>query len=286
MSVSEVRGLLARHGLAPRRDLGQNFLVDPDLARSLVRAAGVAPGESVLEVGAGLGILTRALAEVAGRVTSLEIDAGLVRLLESEATLPDHVALRHADVLATDLAGLVAELPAPVRVVANLPYSVGSVVLRRVLDLRERLAGWAVMVQKEVAARVVAGPGDPDYGSLAVLHAQTARVRRVRDLAPRCFFPPPRVTSTFLCLAPRCDSPLGPGELRGFERLVRAAFGQRRKTLVNALRGGGFSPPLAPEAVREILVALGHPPDVRAERLSPDDLLALARGLGAIAGDR
>ena len=276
-----MRGLLERHGLAPRRDLGQNFLVDPDLARSLVRAAGVAPGESVLEVGAGLGILSRALAEVAEQVTSLEIDSGLVRLLEEEGALPGNVSLRHGDVLAQDLSALVDELPGRVRVVANLPYSVGSVVLRRVLDLRERLAGWSVMVQKEVAARVAAAPGERDYGSLAVLHAQTAHVRRVRDLAPRCFHPAPKVTSTFLCLEPRADSPLRGGELAGFERVVRAAFGQRRKTLVNALRGGGLSPAVEPEAVRAVLETLGHPADVRAERLSPDDFLALARALPA-----
>jgi 16S rRNA (adenine1518-N6/adenine1519-N6)-dimethyltransferase len=284
MSASEVRSLLERHGLAPRRDLGQNFLVDPALARSLVRAAGVSPGESVLEVGAGLGILSRALAEVAERVISLEVDAGLVRLLEAEGALPANVSLRHADVLATDLAALAEELPGPLRLVANLPYSVGSVVLRRVLDLRSRLSGWAVMLQKEVAQRIVAAPGQPDYGSLAVLHAQTATIRRVRDLAPRCFFPPPQVVSTFLCLEPRADSPLGPGELRGFERVVRAAFGQRRKTLVNALRGAGLSPAPDPETIRRVLAALGQDPKVRAERLAPDELLHLARELGALDG--
>lgn len=283
MSASEVRQLLERHGLAPNKERGQNFLVDPDLAASLVRAAGVTPEESVIEVGAGLGILTRALAGVARRVVSLEIDSGLVRLLEAEAALPDTVSLRHADVLATDLRALAGELPGPLRLVANLPYSVGSVVLRRVLDLRDRLSGWAVMLQKEVAERVVAAPGEPGYGSLAVLHAQTTTVRRVRDLAPRCFYPPPQVVSSFLCLEPRADSPLAPGELRGFERVVRGAFGQRRKTLVNALRGAGLDPAPEPDAIRAVLAELGHDAKVRAERLSPDEHLALARGLGALA---
>ena len=138
MSAATVRTLLERHGLAPRRDLGQNFLVDPDLARALVREAGVEPGCAVIEVGTGLGILTRALAEVAACVTSLEVDSGLVRLLEAEALLPEHVTLKHADVLATDLGALAAELGGggrPVHLVANLPYSVSSPVLRRILDL-------------------------------------------------------------------------------------------------------------------------------------------------------
>jgi 16S rRNA (adenine1518-N6/adenine1519-N6)-dimethyltransferase len=282
VSASRVRALLERHGLAPSRELGQNFLVDPDLARALVREAGVEPGDRVIEVGAGLGILSCALAETAERVVSLEVDSGLVRLLEAEALLPDNVALRHADALDVDLAALAAELGAPghpVRLVANLPYSVGSVVLRRVLDVRDALAGWAVMVQKEVAERITAEPGTPGYGSLAVLHALTCTVRRTRDLAPRCFHPPPAVTSSFLRIAPRADAPLDPGELAGVERFVRAAFGQRRKTLVNALRGAGLAPPPDPEAVRAALAALGHDPRVRAERLAPEEHLALARRL-------
>jgi len=282
VSATQVRALLERHGLAPSRDLGQNFLVDPDLARALVREAGVEPGDRVIEVGAGLGILTRALAEIAECVVSLEVDSGLVRLLEAEALLPDRVELRHADALATDFASLAAELGGPdrpVRLVANLPYSVGSVVLRRVLDVRDALAGWAVMLQKEVAERLVAEPGSASYGSLTVLHALTCEVRRTRDLAPRCFHPPPGVTSAFLRITPRADSPLAPGELAGVERMVRAAFGQRRKTLVNALRGAGLSPAPDPETVRASLEALGHDPRVRAERLSPADHLALARRL-------
>jgi len=282
VSVGQVRTLLERHGLAPRRDLGQNFLVDPELARALVREAGVEPGDAVIEVGTGLGILSRALVEVAERVVSLEVDSGLVRLLEAEALLPERVSLRHADALEADLAALVAELggPArPVRLVANLPYSVGSRILRRVLDLRHDLVGWSVMVQKEVADRIVAGPGSPDYGSLAVLHALVAQVRRTRDLAPRCFHPPPGVTSAFLRLAPRPDSPVAPGELAAVERVVRAAFGRRRKTLVNSVRGAGLVPAPEPATLRAALLELGQDVRVRAERLSPDEHLALARRL-------
>ena len=278
--MSSVRTLLERHGLSARRELGQNFLLDPELARALVRDAGVAPGDAVIEVGTGLGILSRALAEVAERVISLEVDAGLVRVLAAEALLPANVSLRHADVLASDLAALVDELAGrPVRLVANLPYSVASLVLRRALDLREHLAGWAVMVQSEVAERVLAAPGSPDYGSLAVLHALCCRVRRLRELPPRCFHPAPQVSSTFLGLSLRPDSPLRPGELVWLERVVRAGFGKRRKTLVNALRGGGLVPAPAPEVVREVLAELGADPRVRAERLAPEQHLALARRL-------
>ena len=278
MGSSEVRDLLERHGLAARRDLGQNFLVDPELARKLVRHAGVEPEDAVLEIGTGLGILTRALAERARRVETLEVDAGVVRLLREEKLLPENVALVHADVRRVDLAERVAALGAPVRVVANLPYSVGSLVLRDLLDLRDRLAGWAVMLQKEVGDRLVAEPGSGDYGSLTVLHALTVRVERKQDLAPRCFHPPPKVTSTFLRITPREDSPLLPGELERVERVVRAAFAKRRKTLANALRGG-LRPAPEPGAVAALLEEMGLDPRIRAERLTPDQHLELARRL-------
>jgi len=280
MGARAVRALLERHGLRAGRDRGQNFLVDPDLARSLVRRAGVAPGDAVIEVGTGLGILTRALAETARRVVTVEVDAGLVRLLRAEALLPDNVELVHADVLRMDLAAAASALATegPVRAVANLPYSVGARVLRRLLDLRGTLAGWAVMVQKEVGERLRAAPGTPDYGSLAVLHALLARVEPVRELAPGCFEPAPRVTSAFLRVTPRDDAPLGDAELVSFERFARAAFARRRKTLVNALHGG-LDPAPDAEAIRTALATLGHDPRVRAERLPPEALLSLFRAL-------
>jgi len=122
VSAAEVRGLLARHGLRAQRSRGQNFLVDDALAARLVALAGVEPGDAVLEIGTGLGVLTRALAAVAAHVTTLEVDAGIVRLLRAEAWLPSHVELVHADALRADLAARVAALGPRVRVVANLPY--------------------------------------------------------------------------------------------------------------------------------------------------------------------
>ena len=150
MSAANVRDLLARHGLLARRDLGQNFLVDAALARKLVARSGAAPGDMVLEIGAGLGVLTCALAETAARVVSLEVDAGLVRALVTEGCLPANVDLRHEDALRADLAALLPPAGAA-RVVANLPYAIAAPLLRRLLDLRERLEGWSVMIQREVA---------------------------------------------------------------------------------------------------------------------------------------
>jgi 16S rRNA (adenine1518-N6/adenine1519-N6)-dimethyltransferase len=146
--------VLARHRLLARRDLGQNFLVDDAMATRLVELAGVGPGETVIEIGAGLGTLTQALAARAARVVAIEVDAGLVRALRAERLLPDNVELLHADALSVDLAALAG---GPARVIGNLPYSVASPLLRRLLDLRGNLLDWSVMLQREVAARVGGG---------------------------------------------------------------------------------------------------------------------------------
>jgi len=296
VTPSEVRAFLARHQLAAHRDRGQNFLVDDRLAAKLVGLAGVEAGDTVLEIGTGLGLLSQALAARASRVVSVEIDAGLVRALRAERTLPANVELVHADALAVDLRGLVADAAGPVRVVANLPYAVASPLLRRLLDLRDVLADWSVMLQREVAERVAARPGTRAYGSLAVLHAWTVSVQRALDLHPRCFHPVPRVTSRFLRLTPLPvrEEPvreeavreegqgepgaLRPGELERLEPWLRAAFAHRRKTIRGALRA---SAPRVPGAAGAgpALAELGVPDRARPAELSPLEWLQLARRL-------
>ena len=279
MSAAAVRALLQRRGLLARRDLGQNFLHDESIATRLVTLAGVGPEDAVIEVGTGLGILTRALAARAARVLTLEVDAGLVRLLREEELLPPGVELRHVDALEVDLAALARGLGPRVRLVANLPYSVASPLLRRLLDAREVLVDWSVLLQKEVAERLLAPPGSPAYGSFAVLHALLARVEPLLVLPPGCFFPPPKVRSSFVRVTPLAAPLLAPGELPFVEAVVRAAFGLRRKTLLNALLGSPLGTGLGEAALRAGLVAAGLDPRVRAERVGPRELLVLARAL-------
>jgi 16S rRNA (adenine1518-N6/adenine1519-N6)-dimethyltransferase len=281
MGASEIRALLERHGLLARRDLGQNFLCDEGLAVRLVSLAGVEPGDSVIEIGTGLGCLTRALAARARCVVTLEVDAGLVRALRAEGRLPGNVELLHADVLHSDLGDLVAGCEAPVRLVANLPYSISGPVLRRLLDLRGGLVDWSVMLQREVAGRLLARPGSRAYGSLTVLHRLMVELGKALTLEPHCFFPKPKVRSSFLRMQPLAKPLLKPEELSWVERVVRAAFSQRRKTLVNALRGGGFEP----EAVVRALDGLGIDRRARAESLAVEQLLAVARALAPEAGE-
>lgn len=277
MSAAEVRAFLDRHGLAAHRDLGQNFLIDAHLAERLVALAGVEAGQGVVEIGTGTGVLTRALAARGARVTSIEVDAGLVRALRAEDALPAGVKLVHGDALALDLEALVRERGPRARVVANLPYAISAPLLRRLLDLREHLVDWSVMLQRDVAQRLLAAPASRDYGSLAVLHGLTVTLSRVMDLSPRCFFPVPRVRSTFVQMRPIGSCELTREGLSQVETVVRAAFSKRRKTLANALRGAGI------EAAPEALARAGLPASARAEQIAPEGFLRLARALGAVA---
>lgn len=277
-SVPPLRTLLDKHGLHLRRELGQNFLVDAGEAERLVDAAGVAPGEGVIEVGTGLGQLTRALAARASRVVSIEIDSGLVRTNREEGLLPNNVELLHADATKVDLTKTLAVLrqrcEAPIRFVANLPYSSATPMLRRLLDLRSEFASYSVMLQLEVADRLDASVGSKDYGSFAVLHQLCVEVRSRKRLRAAAFFPVPKVDSAFVSMQARAGEGPAAATLKAIERVARAAFGKRRKTLANALKGGGFS--LDAAAWAAVFEACEVDPRARAETLAPARFAALA----------
>lgn len=272
---AEIRALLEGHGLAASRDRGQNFLLGASRAERLVALAGVEPGDGVLEIGTGLGILTRALVARGARVTSIEVDSGLVALLREEALLPEGVEIVHADALRVDLRALLAPLGPRRRVVANLPYAISGPFLRRLLDLSEFVVDWSVMLQRDVADRLLAGPGSRDYASISVLHQLCVEVERAWELGPDCFHPAPRVRSCFLRMRPRAGAP-DAAELARVERVTRAAFGTRRKTLSNALRAGGIAD------FASALQAAGVDPSARAESLAPRCFVAIARALEAL----
>jgi 16S rRNA (adenine1518-N6/adenine1519-N6)-dimethyltransferase len=279
LSAADVKAFLTRHGLLARRDLGQNFLVDESLAERLVFLSGVEPGDRVIEIGTGLGVLTRALAKKAQCVVTIEIDAGIVRALRADAVLPDNVELIHADALEFDLAECVRDRAGPSRLVANLPYHASAPLLRRCLDLRNQLADWSVMLQAEVATRLLAQPGSRDYGSLSVLHGLTVVLSKAMQLSPNCFFPVPKVESTFVRVTPLAAPALEEGELPDVERFVRAAFAKRRKTLVNSLRAGPLGAEHSADDLRAALSRCAIEPLARADSLEPARLLALAREL-------
>ncbi|HIF93558.1 MAG TPA: ribosomal RNA small subunit methyltransferase A [Myxococcales bacterium] len=287
MNLSRLRGLLDEHGLRLSRDLGQNFLVDVGLADELARKAGASAGDLIIEVGTGLGVLTRSLAARVDRVRTVEIDSGLVRVLKSESLLAENVELVHADALEVDWKAWVDEANQPVRVIANLPYSVATPLLRRLLDLRDGLEDWSVMLQTEVAERLTADPGTKSYGSFTVLHRLVADVDRIASVSPSHFFPRPKVESSFIRIWPRKAQLLGPGELARVERLVRAAFSQRRKRLTNGLDRiaekcwPDLTRGLRRERLEALLQTVGIDPGLRPERIEPEAWLALSREMDA-----
>ena len=270
--MPSIRDQLSRYGLAPSKARGQNFLRKPRLAERLVDELEVSAEDAVVEIGPGLGLLTRALAARARRTVALEIDRGLVALL-AEAGLPASVEVRHEDALRADLGGISRELGPPVVLAGNLPYNISGRFLGTLLGPRNGFRRWGFMLQKEVAARLLAGPGTPAYGPLAVWTRLWTRARCAVELGPAVFEPRPQVRSAFLVFDPAPEAP--PIEdVRLLREVVRHAFQHRRKTLRGALRSR------VPEAERGLLAA-GLDPRRRGETLSELEFVALAAAIGA-----
>ena len=271
---------LARLGLAPQRRRGQTFLVDPAWAQRIADWAGVGPADTVIEVGPGLGILTRRLAAQAGRVIAIEIDSGIARALQRGEPMPGRVEIVHADALRVDLAALARAASLPPHLVSNLPFASSAPLLRRFLGARDALEQALVVLQREVGERLLARPGQPAYGSLAALVHRVADVEHLGDVGPSHFHPPPRVTSSVLRIRPHRPSSISAAEFLGFERVLRAGFGQRRKTLANALRAS-WPPGAIPEraALEAAIRSAGIDPAARAEHLDPEALFDLAGAL-------
>ncbi len=270
LTPSEVRRLLGTHGLAPRRSAGQNFVVDGNTVRRIVEAAGIAPGDTVVEIGPGLGSLTLALAEVADRVVAVEIDAGLVGALAEVVGTHDNVEIVHGDALRLGLGELTGNTPA--RMVANLPYNVATpLVIRALTDpvIRDLF----VMVQREVGERWCAPVGDPARSGVTVKIGLLAHAEVVLTIPRTVFYPAPNVDSVMVRLRRRPGAPEPERRQRMFE-VVEAAFGQRRKTLRNTLR-----PVAAPAVLEAAAGAAGIDLGRRAETLEIDEVERLVDAL-------
>ena len=233
----EIRRLLDDHGLEPSRARGQNFVVDPNTVRKVARLAGVGPGDRVVEIGAGLGSLTLALAETGATVTAVEVDHGLVPVLRSVVE-PVGVTVVEADAMRLDWDALLGAPDRPWSLVANLPYNVATPLVADLLDGVPAIRRMTVMVQREVAERLAAGPGDDAYGAVSVKVAYWATAAVVARVPPTVFLPAPKVDSAVI----RIDRRPEPGVAVGIDRewlfrLVAAGFGQRRKMLRRSLAG-------------------------------------------------
>jgi 16S rRNA (adenine1518-N6/adenine1519-N6)-dimethyltransferase len=269
LTPASVRALLAEHGIRPSRRRGQHFLADPNTARRIIRLAGVGAGDRVLEVGAGLGSLTLALLERECSVLALELDRRLVSILEHEVPDDADVQVVSGDALTVDLTALLGS--GPWSCVSNLPYSVATPVVIRLLEEAPAVTGGLVMVQREVADRLVAGPGTAAYGAPSVRVAYYADAKIVGMVPRAVFVPVPKVDSALVAFVRRDSPPVDVPSRERLFQLVRAGFAHRRKMLRRTLR------PALGEHTEVVLTDAGIDPRARAESLGLAEWAALAR---------
>ena len=273
------RHILSAFHLRASKRLGQNFLVDAGVVRAIVDAADLSPADTVLEIGPGIGTLTQGLAESGARIVAVELDKKLPAVLAETLKGYDNVTIVPGDILKLDILRIL-NLGAGERfkVVANLPYYITTPILMALLEQHLPIERMVTMVQKEVAVRMTARPGSKDYGALSVAVQYHTDARIVMDVPPRAFMPAPEVTSAVIACRVRETPAVYPSDEKLFFRLVRAAFGQRRKTLLNALTGAG----LTKELCRAGLTAAGIAESLRGEQLSLADFARLSDAVGGI----
>jgi len=282
LTPATVHALLAEHGIHPKKSLGQNFLVDANIARRIVGLAGVEEGSRVLEIGPGLGSLTLALCAQGARVVAVEVDARLAGVLVSvldQAGVAGQVQVEIADANRADLerllVGLVADPPGPVTCVSNLPYNVAVPVVMRLLEDVPSVTQVVVMVQREVGERLAAKVGDEQYGAVSVKVAYFAEAALVGKVPPSVFVPRPKVDSALVRLERREAPPVDVPSEAALFGLVRAGFSQRRKMLRRSLSG------VLGDRATDVLDAAGVAPTARAEELDLDAWAAVARSAAA-----
>jgi 16S rRNA (adenine1518-N6/adenine1519-N6)-dimethyltransferase len=267
LGARRVRELLSAHGVNPTKTLGQNFVIDPNTIRKAIAAADVLPMDHVLEIGAGAGSLTVGLARVATRVTALEVDPGLIAVLHEVTAGIENVEVVEGDARTYDLGSINPDV-----LVANLPYNIAALVVLRVLESVPTARSLTVMTQREVGERLSAPPGSKTYGQTSVLVAFHGAARVAGSVSRRAFWPVPGVDSVLVRIDRR---PVPDVDRATLYTVVKSAFGQRRKTLRQALATLVGSPALAEELLRSASVAS----TARAEELPLEDFVAIAREL-------
>jgi len=264
---------MQQFAIRPDRDLGQNFLIDSNILGVIERAAELGQDDVVLEVGGGLGVLSEHLAERVAHVHVVEIDERLREALEDATGTHENITVHWGDAMTIELNALE---PPPTKVVANLPYGIAAGLLLRTIEELPGVERWVAMTQREVGERLAAGPGSGAYGTPSVLAQLACEVEVIRAIPRTVFRPVPNVDSVLVGMRRRqqvADAGLSTPSLRA---LVGGSFAHRRKTLAGSLAIAGGAPGRSREQVREALQSIGHPPDVRAERLSPEDFRSLA----------
>ena len=278
-STKTIRQLKEKYGFRFAKGLGQNFLTDPSVPEAMIAGSQIGPEDLVIEIGPGIGVLTAAAAEAAGRVVAIEVDERLLPILGETLQEYDNIEIICADVLKTDLREIIEtqktkyQITGDVRIIGNLPYYITTPIIMKLLEEELPVKTITVMMQKEVADRIESGPGSKAYGAISVAVQYYADVSRIVSVPKEVFLPSPKVDSAVLLLELRETRAVQPLDETQFFACVRAGFGQRRKTLSNALCGAGKIPK---ETVREALSAAGIDESRRAETLSIEEFARIA----------
>ena len=276
--IRDIRALLARHGFHFSKSMGQNFLIEDWVPRQIADVAGLDERCAVLEIGPGIGPLTRQLSLRAGKVAAVELDKALLPILRETLADRPNVEVIHGDVMKLDL----AELTGPrfngftVKVCANLPYNITTPVITRLLEAG-CFRSITLMIQREVARRVCAAPGASDCGAFSLFCQYHAQCELLFEVPPDCFLPAPKVTSAVVQLIPRAVPPVE-GRPDAIFAVVRAAFAQRRKTLLNGL-SAAYGDRFSRDRLRQIVADCGLPENVRGEQLGLEQFAAIAKAL-------
>ena len=269
--------IIQKHGFMFQKKFGQNFLIDTRVLEKIVAAAGVTKDDCVLEIGPGIGTLTQYLAEVAGHVIAVEIDRNLIPILEETLAEHENVTVVNQDILKTDIKGLADAYHGgrPLKVVANLPYYITTPIVMSLLEGEDLVDSITVMVQKEVAERMMEGPGSKEYGALSLAVQYYARPEIVANVPPNCFIPRPNVGSAVIRLTKHETPPVQVKDPKKMFQLIRASFNQRWKTLPNGI-GNAPELPYTREQAAAALEKMGLSPAVRGEALSLSQFAELA----------
>ncbi|HPA14805.1 MAG TPA: 16S rRNA (adenine(1518)-N(6)/adenine(1519)-N(6))-dimethyltransferase RsmA [Desulfobacterales bacterium] len=273
------RILLEAWNIRAKKQLGQHFLIDPSTAGMITKRAGVMQDDIVLEIGSGLGALTVPIAGIAKKVYAVEKDWRIIPLLKNELLANDlhNVILIEQDILRLDIKKLAEAEGRKILVTGNLPYNISSQVLVRLIRSRDAVCRAVLMFQKELAQRIIAPPGSRDYGRLSVMLGYCAEIKRLAEIKALLFFPKPKVDSEVLEIKFRTVLENPATDEAFFFRVIRAAFGKRRKTLKNALSGSELE--IDSETVREAFITVGIDPSRRAETLTVSEFVALSNRL-------
>ncbi|MFA5810880.1 MAG: 16S rRNA (adenine(1518)-N(6)/adenine(1519)-N(6))-dimethyltransferase RsmA [bacterium] len=283
MTSLSVHALLKKYNIAPKKRLGQHFLAAMPTMEKIVAALDVGSQDAVIEIGPGLGLMTRLVALRARQVIAIDRDRALLDIARSELADIENIAWVEGDILEQTIEGIAAAGRCPgiqrFKLIGNLPYNISSPILFWMLDSRQHLSQAIIMMQKEVALRIASRPGCKDYGILSVITQAFAKAERLFDVSAKSFVPPPKVTSSVLRIDFTAAARVEPQDEARFREVVRAAFGKRRKTIRNALLGArGLR--ITADLLDQALKTTGIDPVRRPETLSIDEFAMLSEHLG------